>query len=69
MLFVQGSRDGFGKPDELKPVIESLSPPAAIHVVEGGDHSFKLTGKDAIRQAALYREIQVTIVEWIKRLV
>jgi uncharacterized protein len=38
MLFVQGSRDGFGLPDELRPIVESL-PSARLFVVQGGDHS------------------------------
>jgi predicted alpha/beta-hydrolase family hydrolase len=38
ILFVQGSRDGFGQPDELRPIVESL-PNARLFVVEGGDHS------------------------------
>ena len=42
MLFVQGSRDGFGTPAELAPVLGALSPPATLHVVESGDHSFKV---------------------------
>src|SRR5262249_21487579 len=43
MLFVQGSRDAFGTPDELSPILEKLKPKPALHVVEGGDHSFKAT--------------------------
>jgi predicted alpha/beta-hydrolase family hydrolase len=42
MLFVQGSRDSFGTPDELRPVIEGLAAGTRLHVVEGGDHSFTL---------------------------
>ena len=42
MLFVQGSRDAFGTPSELAPILGSLSPAPTLHVVEGGDHSFKL---------------------------
>jgi predicted alpha/beta-hydrolase family hydrolase len=38
MLFVQGSRDTFGTPAELAPIIEPLLPRPLIHVVEGGDH-------------------------------
>ena len=65
MLFVQGSRDAFGSPDEMTPVLESLTPPARLHLVAGGDHSFKVSkGTD---QAAAYAEIQRTIVEWIDR--
>ncbi len=42
MLFVQGSRDPFGTPDELRPIIKTLKAPADLYVVEGGDHSFKV---------------------------
>jgi len=40
LLVVQGSRDAFGTPDELRPVIATIPGPATLHVVEGGDHSF-----------------------------
>lgn len=66
MLFVQGARDTFGTPSELKPILASLTPLPTLHHVEGGDHSFKVAGRDAkARQAAIYAEIQDTIVEWI----
>ena len=67
MLFVQGTRDTFGTPSELKPILASLSPLPTLHHVEGGDHSFKIAGRDArTRQAAVYAEVQDTIVEWIQ---
>ena len=66
MLFVQGARDSFGTPSELKPVLGSLTPLPTLHHVEGGDHSFKISGRDAkARQPAVYAEIQETIVDWI----
>jgi uncharacterized protein len=66
MLFVQGSRDTFGTPSELKPILASLSPLPTLHHVEGGDHSFKIAGRDAkVRQAAVFAEIQDTVVDWI----
>ena len=68
MLFVQGTRDTFGTPSELKPILASLSPLPTLHHVEGGDHSFKIAGRDAkARQSAVYGEIQDTIVEWIQQ--
>lgn len=68
MLFVQGSRDTFGTPSELKPILASLSPLPTLHHVDGGDHSFKIAGRDAkTRQPAVYAEIQDTIVEWIQQ--
>ena len=65
MLFVQGSRDAFGTPRELEPVLARLEPGATLHVVEGGDHSFKRPGRDAAVQAAIYDDVQRTIAEWI----
>jgi len=68
MLFVQGSRDTFGTPSELKPILASLSPLPTLHHIEGGDHSFKVAGRDAkTRQAAVYAEVQDTIVVWIEQ--
>jgi uncharacterized protein len=69
MLFVQGSRDTFGTPSELKPVLASLSPLPTLHHIDGGDHSFKIAGRDAkARQTAIFAEVQDTIVEWIEQL-
>jgi uncharacterized protein len=66
MLFVQGTRDTFGTPAELGPIVERLSPPATLHAVAGGDHSFKMGGRDVARQAAVYTDIQKVIEDWIK---
>jgi uncharacterized protein len=65
MLFVQGSRDTFGTPEELGPVVRMLGSRATLHVVDGGDHSFKLPRGNAARQAAVYEDIQRTVAEWI----
>ena len=50
LLIVQGSRDTFGTPTELQPVIAGMPGPVALHVVEGGDHSFTVprAPKDAV---------------------
>ena len=40
VLIVQGSRDTFGTPAELTPVVARMTAPVTVHVVEGGDHSF-----------------------------
>jgi predicted alpha/beta-hydrolase family hydrolase len=68
MLFVQGSRDTFGTPAELSAVLETLDPTPALHVVAGGDHSFKRSRKDPAAQAAVYDDVQRTVVEWIARM-
>jgi uncharacterized protein len=53
MLFVQGTRDPLGTAKELKVLAKKL-PRAAVHVVEGGDHSLSLPrvdGEDAQDEA------------------
>ncbi|MCM3880968.1 MAG: alpha/beta fold hydrolase [Vicinamibacterales bacterium] len=67
MLFVQGTRDTFGTPDELRPVLARLAPPPALHIVEGGDHSFKVGAKQGMSQLTVYQDIQATIVDWIEK--
>ena len=42
-LIVQGERDTFGTPEELRPVLETMTG-ATLHVVEGGDHSLTVRG-------------------------
>jgi uncharacterized protein len=65
MLFVQGTRDAFGTPGELAPILAGLAPPPVVHAIEGGDHSFRVSRKDAAAQEAVYAEIQDAIVVWM----
>ncbi len=65
MLFVQGTRDAFGTPDELAPILGRVVPAPTMHPVVGGDHSFKVSGRDKGKQAAVYGEIQGTIARWM----
>ncbi len=66
MLFVQGSRDVFGTPSELQPIIKTL--PAAVELFEvaGGDHSFKVLKRDGGNQAETYHAIQDRIDQWLR---
>jgi len=66
MLFVQGSRDAFGTPAQLAPIIQALRPMPTLRIVDDGDHSFKLPKKDPAAQTALYANIQQDIVSWIR---
>ena len=65
MLFVQGTRDVFGSPDELRAVIKRLLLPATMHPIEGGDHSFKVTKGTGLRQDLVYESIMDEIVGWL----
>jgi uncharacterized protein len=44
MLFLQGSRDAFARPDLLAAVIARLGPRAEYVEITGGDHSFRVPG-------------------------
>jgi hypothetical protein len=69
MLFVQGSRDAFGTPAELQPIIGQLEPHADLFVVEGGNHSFKVPKSAGIMQLDVYRAIQDRIETWLRMIV
>jgi predicted alpha/beta-hydrolase family hydrolase len=64
MLFVQGERDEFGTPDELRPILAGFAR-AELFVVEGGDHSL---GVRKAQQAAIDEAVQSKIVDFLTRL-
>ena len=66
VLFVQGSRDAFGTPDELTPVVAASAPGSSLYVVEGGDHSFKTPKANEAAQQTVLRDVQVAIAQWIR---
>lgn len=66
MLFVQGSRDAFGTPEELAPVLEPLGPVARLHVIEGGDHSFAVPKRGTVPQSEVFARAQDEIARWLR---
>ena len=67
MLFVQGARDAFGTPDELRPIIRELGTAAELFVIEDGDHSFKVPKKTGIPQQEVHRSILDHVVQWLNK--
>jgi hypothetical protein len=66
MLFVQGERDVFGKPDELAPVLRAL-PNAKLMIIPSGDHS--LTVPKRVRaQAEVDAEVADAIAAFVTKL-
>jgi uncharacterized protein len=45
MLFMEGTQDQFARFDLISGVVGKLEPLASMHVVEGGDHSFRVRGR------------------------
>ena len=66
MLFVQGSRDSFGTPDELRPILKKLKTPCKLYGVEGGDHSLKVPKKAGVPQEQVYATVLEEIANWLR---
>jgi len=68
-LIVQGTRDPFGGPDEIKEAINDGPHASAIEflTVEGGDHSFAVLKSSGRDQAVVHAEIQDAVAAWIAK--
>jgi uncharacterized protein len=67
-LIVQGTRDVFGGPDEVREAVfaAGATPPIDITPVEGGDHSFAVLKSSGREPAAVHAEIQDGIAAWVR---
>jgi predicted alpha/beta-hydrolase family hydrolase len=65
MLFLQGERDAFGRPDELRPILARLSPPATLYPIAGGDHSFSVPKRAGVPQEEVYRAAVLEISRFV----
>ena len=68
MLFVQGTRDALGSPDEIKPHIKNLRPTPKIFSIEGGDHSFKAPKKFGLTPDQIFESAMDEIDRWVRTL-
>jgi predicted alpha/beta-hydrolase family hydrolase len=64
VLIVQGSRDAFGTPDELRSWFKP--PRATVHVIDGGDHSLAVRKGATVRQQDVDEEILKVIRRWME---
>lgn len=67
MLFLQGTRDDFAGLDLLRPIVQGLGTHAMLHVVEGGDHSFKVLKRSGRTEADVMNELTDTLTDWTGR--
>jgi predicted alpha/beta-hydrolase family hydrolase len=67
MLFVQGSRDAFGTPEELRPILKKLKTSAELFEVAGGDHSFKVLKRGGVSQEDTYKAVLDRIDHWLRQ--
>jgi predicted alpha/beta-hydrolase family hydrolase len=64
VFIVQGERDAFGTPPELRPALDSMAAPAELHVVRGGDHSLTVSGR---RREDVLDEILDVATAWMRK--
>jgi predicted alpha/beta-hydrolase family hydrolase len=64
VLVVQGERDAFGSPAELKPYLDTISGGAVLHAVSRGDHSLAVPGR---ARDEVLKHVLDTTAEWIGR--
>jgi predicted alpha/beta-hydrolase family hydrolase len=62
VLIIQGERDAFGTPAELRPVMETMRAPVRLHIVEGGDHSLAVRGRKA---EEVYADVMDVAAGWM----
>ena len=67
---MQGTRDPFGGPDEIKEAIADAATPPPIEIlpVDGGDHSFAVLKSSGRDQNLVHAEIQDAVADWIKKM-
>lgn len=69
MLFVQGTRDALATLELMRNVVGRIGSRATLHVVDGGDHSFKVLKRSGRDQAEVYDEITAAVASWARAIV
>jgi hypothetical protein len=64
MLFLQGTRDEFAQLDLLQGVVSRLGNRATLHLVEEGDHSFKVPKRTGKTESDVMEDLAATIQQW-----
>ncbi len=65
MLFLQGTRDSLADLTLLTQVVNALGGRATMHIVDGGDHSFKVLKRSGRTVDDVFDELTDTIQRWI----
>ncbi|HEY8551518.1 MAG TPA: alpha/beta family hydrolase [Vicinamibacterales bacterium] len=66
VLVVQGTRDAFGGVDEVRAAFALLGSRVTFHAVEGGDHSFRVTGLAKADQPRVLEDILDAVSAWVR---
>lgn len=66
MLFIQGTRDALANLDLMKRVCKKIGKLATLHIIEGGDHSFKVPKKLGGDADAVMANISNAVSTWLE---
>lgn len=64
MLFVEGTNDPFCRLDLLAEVLEQVTAPTETHVIEGGNHDFRVPKRMGRDAGDIWREVVEVICRW-----
>ncbi|HJS42000.1 MAG TPA: alpha/beta family hydrolase [Gemmatimonadales bacterium] len=64
MLFLQGTRDEFAQLDLLREVVARLGHRATLHLIDEGDHSFKVPKRTGKTESDIMSEVANTFQQW-----
>lgn len=68
MLFLQGTRDKLADLALLRPLVETVEPRPALHVVEGADHGFHVLKRSGRTDEEVLDELCDRFARWAGRL-
>jgi uncharacterized protein len=69
MLFLQGTRDALAEVALIEPVVQRLAPRAALHLVDGADHSFHVLARSGRNDREAMNEILDAFAGWAASIV
>jgi len=68
VLFVSGTRDAFGSPDELRQHAKKIKGKVSFHWIDTGDHGFKPLKSSGLTRAAAVDAAAESVVRFVRSL-
>ncbi|XP_051151234.1 uncharacterized protein LOC127265475 [Andrographis paniculata] len=69
VVFVQGSKDQLCPLERLEAVRKKMKSNTSLHVIDGGDHSFKISKKHLLAEGSSQEEVEEHAVQEVARVV
>lgn len=65
MLFLQGTRDKLAERGLIEPLVRGLGARAQLHILDGGDHSFRVPKSTGRTDSDVVGELATVVGRWI----